>query len=199
MRTILRILSCSLWGVAILGLIFPMPVLADATGGGPQNFGVTYLSAGLSFELVQHGDEGYTWTRSDGHQGHLDRSAMEAVEILEARGEDGRLSLTFELPADDGNAAYAFEGTSQDDGSVVGWLVGLHGEAQMVRLDLPQGVAPLDVVDTVGPAFAIGILVCAIVAYYTNCISDCSSACSNGMQSASEGFCGRCTCTCKQA
>lgn len=49
-------------------------------------------------------------------------------------------------------------------------------------------------------AAVVGVVSCAVVALMTNCITDCSDACSAcgaSMISASEGWCGQCTCQCQ--
>ena len=191
--------AASLWSLAILGLIFPMPILADATSA-PDNFGVTYLSHGLGIEFSRHADGGFSWVNSDGEQGHLEYGAIEGLQVLEASDVNGQLQVTVQLPDGiGGGSIYSFDGAAQADGSVVGWLAGLQGDPQWVRIDLPVGGLPQDVIDVIGPISAIGLLFCAIVAYYTNCLTDCGAGCLNGVQSASEGFCGRCSCECKPA
>lgn len=68
---------------------------------------------------------------------------------------------------------------------------------------LPGGgaVTPDLVLIIIISAAAIVAAGCAINAVTTNCIKDCSAACeeSGGMQSAKEGLCGTCECTCKKS
>lgn len=49
-------------------------------------------------------------------------------------------------------------------------------------------------------AAVVSVVSCAVVALLTNCIDDCSDACSAcgaSMASSSEGWCGQCTCQCQ--
>ncbi len=194
---LLRCLAASLWSMAVLGLIFPMPILADVSSA-PDHFGMTYVSEGLSLEFSRHSDGGFNWVSSDGEQGHLEYGAIEGLQVLEANDVDGQMQVTVQIPDGvGGGSLYSFDGSAQADGSVMGWLGGLQGDPQWVRIDLQGGGSPQDVIDVIGPISAIGLIFCAVIAYYTDCLGDCGAACTNGMQSASEGFCGRCTCECK--
>lgn len=194
----LRWLTAGLWALSLWGLILPMPILADAAKG-PDSFGLTYLSEGLSFEFARSADGGYLWANSEGEEGVLDRGALEGFEVLDLTEADGRLQVTLRL-ADGlgGGTVYDFDGSAVESGVVTGFLSGAGGGPQSLRLDLSVDATAAEVPDVIGPALAIGLVLCAIVAYYTDCIGDCSAGCGDGgMQSASEGFCGRCSCTCK--
>ena len=74
------------------------------------------------------------------------------------------------------------------------------GDSGELRRESGEALVIVVVLSAAAIAAALGAIGCAVATLWTNCIDDCGDACSQGggsMESASEGWCGECTCECQ--